>query len=432
AVTTAKDNGIAAINQVQAATTKKSDAKAEIAQKASERKTAIEAMNDSTTEEQQAAKDKVDQAVVTANADIDNAAANTDVDNAKATNEATIAAITPDANVKSTAKQAIADKVQAQETAIDANNGATTEEKNAAKQQVQTEKTTADAAIDGAHSNAEVEAAKNAEIAKIEAIQPATTTKDDAKQAIATKANERKAAIAQTQDITAEEIEAANANVDNAVTEANSHIEAANSQNEVDQAKTTGESSIDQVTPTVNKKATARNEITTALNNKLQEIQATPDATDEEKQEADLEANTENAKANHAITAATTNAEVDDAKANAEVAINAVTPKVMKKQAAKDEIDQLQAVQTAIINNDQNATNEEKEAAIQQLATAVTDAKNNITAATDNNGVDTAKDAGKNSIQSTQPATAVKSNAKNDVDQAVTTQNQAIDNTTDA
>lgn len=86
-------------------------------------------MNDSTTEEQQAAKDKVDQAVVTANADIDNAAANTDVDNAKATNEATIAAITPDANVKSTAKQAIADKVQAQETAIDANNGATTEEK---------------------------------------------------------------------------------------------------------------------------------------------------------------------------------------------------------------------------------------------------------------------------------------------------------------
>ncbi|EPW8750648.1 LPXTG-anchored DUF1542 repeat protein FmtB [Staphylococcus aureus] len=431
-VTTAKDNSIAAINQVQAATTKKSDAKAEIAQKASERKTAIEAMNDSTTEEQQAAKDKVDQAVVTANTDIDNAAANTDVDNAKTTNEATIAAITPDANVKPTAKQAIADKVQAQETAIDAYNGATTEEKAAAKQQVQTEKTTADAAIDGAHSNAEVEAAKNAEIAKIEAIQPATTTKDDAKQAITTKANERKAAIAQTQDITAEEIAAANADVDNAVTQANSNNEAANSQNDVDQAKTTGETSIDQVTPTVNKKATARNEITTILNNKLQAIQATPDATDEEKQAADAEANTENGKANQAISAATTNAQVDEAKANAEVAINAVTPKVVKKQAAKDEIDQLQVAQTSVINNDQNATNEEKEAAIQQLATAVTDAKNNITAATDDNGVDQAKDAGKNSIQSTQPATAVKSNAKNEVDQAVTTQNQAIDNTTGA
>lgn len=396
AVTTAKDNGIAAINQVQAATTKKSDAKAEIAQKASERKTAIEAMNDSTTEEQQAAKEKVDQAVLSANADIDNAAANTDVDNAKTTNEATIAAITPDANVKPQAKQAIADKVQAQEKAIDANNGSTTEEKAAAKQQVQTEKTTADAAIDAAHTNAEVEAAKNAEIAKIEAIQPATTTKD------------------------------------NAVTQANSNIEAANSQNDVDQAKTTGETSIDQVTPTVNKKATARNEITAILNNKLQEIQATPDATDEEKQAADAEANTENGKAIQAIAAATTNAQVDEAKTNAEAAINAVTPKVVKKQTAKDEIDQLQATQTNVINNDQNATTEEKEAAIQQLATAVTDAKNNITAATDDNGVDQAKDAGKNSIQSTQPATSVKSNAKNDVDQAVTTQNQAIDNTTGA
>lgn len=338
--------------------------------------------------------------------------------------------ITP--TVKPQAKQAIADKVQAQETAIDANNGSTTEEKEAAKQQVQTEKTAADAAIDAAHSNVEVEAAKNAEIAKIEAIQPATTTKDNAKQAIATKANERKTAIAQTQDITAEEIAAANADVDNAVTQANSNIEAANSQNDVDQAKTTGETSIDQVTPTVNKKATARNEITAILNNKLQEIQATPDATDEEKQAADAEANTENGKANQAISAATTNAQVDEAKANAEAAINAVTPKVVKKQAAKDEIDQLQATQTNVINNDQNATNEEKEAAIQQLATAVTDAKNNITAATDDNGVDTAKDAGKNSIQSTQPATAVKSNAKNEVDQAVTTQNQAIDNTTGA
>ncbi|MGT2341003.1 DUF1542 domain-containing protein [Staphylococcus aureus] len=124
----------------------------------------------------------------------------------------------------------------------------------------------------------------------------------------------------------------------------------------------------------------------------------TPDATDEEKQAADAR-NTENGKAIQAIAAATTNAQVDEAKTNAEAAINAVTPKVVKKQTAKDEIDQLQATQTNVIDNDQNATTEEKEAAIQQLATAVTDAKNNITAATDDNGVDQAKDAGKNSIQ---------------------------------
>ncbi|CAC8427819.1 sasB protein [Staphylococcus aureus] len=386
AVTTAKDNGIAAINQVQAATTKKSDAKAEIAQKASERKTAIEAMNDSTTEEQQAAKDKVDQAVVNANADIDNAAANNDVDNAKTTNEATIAAITPDANVKPQAKQAIADKVQAQETAIDANNGATTEEKTAAKQQVQTEKTTADTAIDGAHSNAEVEAAKNAEIAKIEAIQPATTTKDDAKQAIATKANERKAAIAQTQEITAEEIAAANANVDNAVTEANNHIETANSQNEVDQAKTTGEASIDQVTPTVNKKATARNEITTILNNKLQAIQA-----------------------------------IDPIQASTDV----------KTNARAELLNEMQNKITEILN-DNTTTNEEKGKDIEPVRAAYEEGLNNINAATTTGDVTTAKDTAVQKVQQLHANPVKKPAGKTELDQAAADKKTQIEQTPNA
>lgn len=183
-VTTAKDNGIAAINQVQAATTKKSDAKAEIAQKASERKTAIEAMNDSTTEEQQAAKDKVDQVVVTANADIDNAAANADVDNAKTTNEATIAAITPDANVKPTAKQAIADKVQAQETAIDANNGATTEEKEAFTNALEDILSKATEDISDQTTNAEIATVKNSALEQLKAQRINPVVKKNALEAI--------------------------------------------------------------------------------------------------------------------------------------------------------------------------------------------------------------------------------------------------------
>ncbi|MFZ8019974.1 SasC/FmtB family protein [Staphylococcus aureus] len=425
-----KNEEIFKIENITDSTQTKMDAYKEVRQAATARKAQNATVSNATDEE--VANAAVDAAQTEGLHDIQVVKSQQEVADTKAKVLDKINAIQTQAKVKPAADTEVENAYNTRKQEIQNSNASTTEEKEAAKQQVQTEKTAADAAIDAAHSNVEVEAAKNAEIAKIEAIQPATTTKDNAKQAIATKANERKTAIAQTQDITAEEIAAANADVDNAVTQANSNIEAANSQNDVDQAKTTGETSIDQVTPTVNKKATARNEITAILNNKLQEIQATPDATDEEKQAADAEANTENGKANQAISAATTNAQVDEAKANAEAAINAVTPKVVKKQAAKDEIDQLQATQTNVINNDQNATNEEKEAAIQQLATAVTDAKNNITAATDDNGVDTAKDAGKNSIQSTQPATAVKSNAKNEVDQAVTTQNQAIDNTTGA
>ncbi|HDF5469839.1 TPA: DUF1542 domain-containing protein [Staphylococcus aureus] len=431
-VTTAKDNGIAAINQVQAATTKKSDAKAEIAQKASERKTAIEAMNDSTTEEQQAAKDKVDQAVVTANADIDNATANTDVDNAKTTNEATIAAITPDANVKPQAKQAIADKVQAQETAIDANNGSTTEEKEAAKQQVQTEKTAADAAIDAAHSNVEVEAAKNAEIAKIEAIQPATTTKDNAKQAIATKANERKTAIAQTQDITAEEIAAANADVDNAVTQANSNIEAANSQNDVDQAKTTGETSIDQVTPTVNKKATARNEITAILNNKLQEIQATPDATDEEKQAAIQQLATAVTDAKNNITAATDDNGVDTAKDAGKNSIQSTQPATAVKSNAKNEVDQAVTTQNQAIDNTTGATTEEKNAAKDLVLKAKEKAYQDILNAQTTNDVTQIKDQAVADIQGITADTTIKDVAKDELATKANEQKALIAQTADA
>lgn len=314
----------------------------------------------------------------------------------------------------------------------------------------------ADAAVDAAQkqglhdiqvvkSKQDVADTKSKVLDKINAIQTQAKVKPAADTEVENAYNTRKQEIQNSNASTTEEKQAAYTELDTKKQEARTNLDAANTNSDVTtakdngiaainqvQAKTTGETSIDQVTPTVNKKATARNEITTILNNKLQAIQATPDATNEEKQAADAEANTENGKAIQAIAAATTNADVDEAKANAEAAINAVTPKVVKKQAAKDEIDQLQVAQTSVINNDQNATNEEKEAAIQQLATAVTDAKNNITAATDDNGVDQAKDAGKNSIQSTQPATAVKSNAKNDVDQAVTTQNQAIDNTTDA
>lgn len=420
------------INAIQTQSRVKPAADTEVDNAYNTRKQEIQNSNASTTEEKEAAYTELDAKKQEARTNLDAANTNSAVTTAKDNGIAAINQVQAATTKKSDAKAEIAQKASERKTAIEAMNDSTSEEQQAAKDKVDQAVVTANADIDNAAANSDVDNAKTTNEATIAAITPDANVKPQAKQAIATKANERKTAIAQTQDITAEEIAAANADVDNAVIQANSNIEAANSQNDVDQAKTTGETSIDQVTPTVNKKATARNEITTTLNNKLQEIQATPDATDEEKQDAETEANTENAKANQAITAATTNAEVDEAKTNAEAAINAVTPKVMKKQAAKDEIDQLQAAQTAVINNDQNATNEEKEAAIQQLATAVTDAKNNITAATDNNGVDTAKDAGKNSIQSTQPATAVKSNAKNDVDQAVTTQNQAIDNTTGA
>lgn len=281
-------------------------------------------------------------------------------------------------------------------------------------------------------SKQEVADTKSKVLDKINAIQTQAKVKPAADTEVENAYNTRKQEIQNSNASTTEEKQAAYTELDTKKQEARTNLDAANTNSAVTTAKDNGIAAINQVQAATTKKSDAKAEIAQKASERKTAIEAMNDSTTEEQQAADAEANTENGKAIQAIAAATTNAQVDEAKTNAEAAINAVTPKVVKKQTAKDEIDQLQATQTNVINNDQNATTEEKEAAIQQLATAVTDAKNNITAATDDNGVDQAKDAGKNSIQSTQPATSVKSNAKNDVDQAVTTQNQAIDNTTGA
>lgn len=412
AVTTAKDNGIAAINQVQAATTKKSDAKAEIAQKASERKTAIEAMNDSTTEEQQAAKDKVDQAVVNANADIDNAAANNDVDNAKTTNEATIAAITPDANVKPQAKQAIADKVQAQETAIDANNGATTEEKTAAKQQVQTEKTTADTAIDGAHSNAEVDEAKTNAEAAINAVTPKVMNKQAAKDEIDQLQAAQTAVINNDQNATNEEKEAAIQQLATAVTDAKNNITAATDNNGVDTAKDAGKNSIQSTQPATAVKSNAKNEVDQAVTTQNQAIDNTTGATTEEKNAAkDLVSKAKEKAYQDILNAQTTN-DVTQIKDQAVADIQGITADTTIKDVAKDELATKAKEQKALIAQTADATTEEKEQANQQVDAQLTQGNQNIENAKSIDDVNTAKDNAIQAIDPIQASTDVKTNAR--------------------
>ncbi|HCV9336967.1 TPA: DUF1542 domain-containing protein [Staphylococcus aureus] len=301
-VTTAKDNGIAAINQVQAATTKKSDAKAEIAQKASERKTAIEAMNDSTTEEQQAAKDKVDQAVVTANTDIDNAAANTDVDNAKTTNEATIAAITPDANVKPTAKQAITDKVQAQETAIDA-------------------------------------------------IQVDATVKPKANQAIEAKAEDTKESIDHSDQLTAEEKTEALAMIKQIKDQAKQGITDATTTAEVEKAKAQGLEAFDNIQIDSTEKQKAIEELETALDQIEAGVNVDADATTEEKEAFTNALEDILSKATEDISDQTTNAEIATVKNSALEQLKAQRINPVVKKNALEAIREVVNKQIEIIKN---------------------------------------------------------------------------------
>lgn len=431
-VTTEKDNGIAVLEQDVITPTVKPQAKQDIIQAVTTRKQQIKKSNASLQDEKDVANDKIGKIETKAIKDIDAATTNAQVEAIKTKAINDINQTTPATTAKAAALEEFDEVVQAQIDQAPLNPDTTNEEVAEAIERINAAKVSGVKAIEATTTAQDLERVKNEEIFKIENITDSTQTKMDAYKEVRQAATARKAQNATVSNATDEEVAEANAAVDAAQTEGLHDIQVVKSQQEVADTKAKVLDKINAIQIQAKVKPAADTEVENAYNTRKQEIQNSNASTTEEKQAADAEANTENGKANQAISAATTNAQVDEAKANAEAAINAVTPKVVKKQAAKDEIDQLQATQTNVINNDQNATNEEKEAAIQQLATAVTDAKNNITAATDDNGVDTAKDAGKNSIQSTQPATAVKSNAKNEVDQAVTTQNQAIDNTTGA
>ncbi|HAR4306799.1 TPA: DUF1542 domain-containing protein [Staphylococcus aureus] len=420
------------VTKLQAALIDNQAAIAELDAKAQEKVTAAQQSKKVTQDEVAALVTKINNdknnAIAEINKQTTSQGVTTEKDNGIAVLEQDV--ITP--TVKPQAKQDIIQAVTTRKQQIKKSNASLQDEKDVANDKIGKIETKAIKDIDAATTNAQVEAIKTKAINDINQTAPATTAKAAALEEFDEVVQAQIDQAPLNPDTTNEEVAEAIERINAAKVSGVKAIEATTTAQDLERVKNEEISKIENITDSTQTKMDAYNEVKQAATARKAQNATVSNATNEEKQAADAEANTENGKAIQAIAAATTNADVDEAKANAEAAINAVTPKVVKKQAAKDEIDQLQATQTNVINNDQNATNEEKEAAIQQLATAVTDAKNNITAATDDNGVDQAKDAGKNSIQSTQPATAVKSNAKNDVDQAVTTQNQAIDNTTGA
>ncbi|MDN8759899.1 DUF1542 domain-containing protein, partial [Staphylococcus aureus] len=99
---------------------------------------------------------------------------------------------------------------------------------------------------------------------------------------------------------------------------------------------------------------------------------------------------------------ATNNAGVDTAKSSGIDSINHVQTTVVKKDGAKAAIDNAATAKKEAIDQNTNATDEEKATAKAKVDVAVIAAKNAIDQATNNAGVDTAKSSGIDSINHVQ------------------------------
>ncbi|HEA2749225.1 TPA: DUF1542 domain-containing protein [Staphylococcus aureus] len=338
--------------------------------------------------------------------------------------------ITP--TVKPQAKQDIIQAVTTRKQQIKKSNASLQDEKDVANDKIGKIETKAIKDIDAATTNAQVEAIKTKAINDINQTAPATTAKAAALEEFDEVVQAQIDQAPLNPDTTNEEVAEAIEGINKAKVSGVKAIEATTTAQELERVKNEEIFKIENITDSTQTKMDAYKEVKQAATARKAQNATVSNATDEEVAEANAAVDAAQTEGLHDIQVVKSQQEVADTKAKVLDKINAIQTQARVKPAADREVDNAYNTRKQEIQNSNASTTEEKEAAIQQLATAVTDAKNNITAATDNNGVDTAKDAGKNSIQSTQPATAVKSNAKNDVDQAVTTQNQAIDNTTDA
>ncbi|WLD83592.1 DUF1542 domain-containing protein [Staphylococcus haemolyticus] len=426
-VDTAKTNGVDSINNVQPTVVKKDEAKTAIENAARAKKAEIDQTPNATDEEKVAAKAKVDEAVNNAKASIDQVTNNEGVDTAKSNGLDSINNIQPTVVKKDEAKTAIDKAAEAKKTEIDQTPNATDEEKAAAKAKVDEAVTTAKNAIDQATNNAGVDTAKTNGVDSINNVQPTVVKKDEAKTAIENAARAKKAEIDQTPNATDEEKAVAKAKVDEAVTTAKNAIDQATNNNGVDTAKTNGVDAINNVQPTVVKKDEAKTAIENAARAKKAEIDQTPNATDEEKvaAKAKVDEAVNNAKAS--IDQATNNDGVDTAKSNGLDSINNIQPTVVKKDEAKTAIDKAAEAKKAEIDQTPNATDEEKAAAKAKVDEAVTTAKNAIDQATNNDGVDTAKSNGLDSINNIQPTVVKKDEAKAAIDKAAEAKKAEID-----
>ncbi|HCV4597436.1 TPA: LPXTG-anchored repetitive surface protein SasC [Staphylococcus aureus] len=427
-----KTNAIQGIQAITPATKVKTDAKNAIDKSAETQHNTIFNNNDATLEEQQAAQQLLDQAVATAKQNINAADTNQEVAQAKDQGTQNIVVIQPATQVKTDARNVVNDKAREAITNINATPGATREEKQEAINRVNTLKNRALTDIGVTSTTAMVNSIRDDAVNQIGAVQPHVTKKQTATGVLNDLATAKKQEINQNTNATDEEKQVALNQVDQELATAINNINQADTNAEVDQAQQLGTKAINAIQPNIVKKPAALAQINQHYNAKLAEINATPDATNDEKNAAINTLNQDRQQAIESIKQANTNAEVDQAATVAENNIDAVQVDVVKKQAARDKITAEVAKRIEAVKQTPNATDEEKQAAVNQINQLKDQAFNQINQNQTNDQVDTTTNQALNAIDNVEAEVVIKPKAIADIEKAVKEKQQQIDNSLDS
>ncbi|WP_302117840.1 DUF1542 domain-containing protein [uncultured Limosilactobacillus sp.] len=395
-VASAQETGIQNINgvTVPSKSDAKEAAKKAVADAANAKNQAIDSSN-LTAEEKAALKQKVADAQTAADKAIDSATTNDAVTKAQedGINNINAIKVPTESATKENAKTDISNSADEAKKAIDQDSNLTDKEKQAAKDQIDTDAKNAQDAIDNAKSDDEVKnAVDNGNLA---------IDKDVANAAIDNAVAGKKNEISNS-PLTDEEKAALNNEVDQAAQTAKDAINNATTPEAVTTAQEAGVNNIDGIkVPTTSlAKTDAIQAIDKALQGKKNAINNATSLTNEEKSSLIDQANSAANAAKTAINDATTNAAVENAKNDGVKAIDSIeipTASAAKEAAKKDLSDAVTAAKDAI-DQDSNLTDEEKQAAKDQIDSDAQTAQNNINNAQTDADVTNALNNGKVAI----------------------------------
>ena len=322
-VKTAQTNGEKAINNINVPDTSatKDAAKNAIDQAAKAKNDAIDASN-LTDEEKADLKKQVAGEVQKAKSNIDAATKDADVNTAQTNGEKAINAveIPTSSKTKNDANSDLDNTADAAKKAIDETSGLTDDQKQTAKDQIDTAVGDAQENIKKASDNQGVADAKDAGKLAIDKV--------SAKTAIDAALNNKKSAIAKA-PLTAEEAKPLNDLVDQEADAAKAAIDDATTNAVIEAAKNNGVEKINNINvPTTSATKDAANKaIENALAKKIEEIKANTNLTDDQKQSLIDQAQNAANQAKENVRSASTDEDVQTAKNNGIAAINGITVK---------------------------------------------------------------------------------------------------------
>ena len=186
------------------------------------------------------------------------------------------------------------------------------------------------------------------------------------------------------------------------------------------------------IQPNIVKKPAVLAQINQHYNAKLAEINATPDATDDEKNAAINILNQDRQQAIESIKLANTNAEVDQAATVAENNIDAVQVDVVKNK--QREIKSLLKWRSVLkrLNKHLMQLTKKKQAAVNQINQLKDQAFNQINQNQTNDQVDATTNQAINAIDNVEAEVVIKPKAIADIEKAVKEKQQQIDNSLDS